>query len=155
VTAGTIERAQAATAPPPPAAVAHLRPGAGFAAAHTFGSITALAGGLALAVSAHAPAEVAAVRAAAGDRVAFALLGPIHDTPSKRAFGAPLGTAAITAAARTGLPVVAVGGVGPGQVRDALAAGASGVACIRAVMAAPDPFLAVETFCKELNASAG
>jgi fatty acid desaturase len=48
VTAGTIERAQAAPAPPP-AAVAHLRPRAGFAAAHTLGSIAALAGGLALA----------------------------------------------------------------------------------------------------------
>lgn len=112
-----------------------------------------VAGGLALAVSAHAPAEVATLRAAAGDRVTFALLGPIHDTPSKRAFGAPLGTAAITAAARTGLPVVAVGGVGPAEVREVLAAGASGVACIRAVMAAADPVLAVETFCKQLTAS--
>jgi len=114
-----------------------------------------VASGLALAVSAHAPAEVAAVRAAAGDRVAFALLGPIHDTPSKRAFGAPLGTAAITAAARTGLPVVAVGGIGPAQVRDVLAAGASGVACIRAVMTAADPVFAVETFCKQLKVASG
>jgi thiamine-phosphate pyrophosphorylase len=96
---------------------------------------------------------VATLRAAAGEQVTFALLGPIHDTPSKRAFGAPLGTAAITAAARTGLPVVAVGGVGPAEVRDVLAAGAAGVACIRAVMAAADPVVAVEAFCKQLTAS--
>jgi thiamine-phosphate pyrophosphorylase len=114
-------------------------------------SAAAIAGGLQLAVSVHAPAEIAALRAAAGARVAFALLGPIHDTPSKRRFGPPLGTAAITAAARSGLPIVAVGGLGPAQVRDVIAAGAQGVACIRAVMSAPDPAASVGTFCQELK----
>ncbi len=110
-------------------------------------------GGLAIAASAHAPDDVAALHAAAGGRLAFALLGPIHDTPSKREFGAPLGLAAITAAARTGPPVVAVGGVEPAHVRALIAAGAHGVACIRAVMAAPDPADAVGTFCQELSAA--
>ena len=114
--------------------------------------IAGVADRLALAVSAHAPAEIAALRAAAGDRIAFALLGPIRDTPSKRAFGAPLGTAAITDAARTGVPIVAVGGIGPTHVDETLAAGAHGIACIRAVMAAPDPAGAVVTFCQELTA---
>ena len=58
-----------------------------------------IAGDLGIGVSAHGPEEVAAFAAAAGARVAFALLGPIHDTPSKRRFGPPLGTGAITAAA--------------------------------------------------------
>jgi thiamine-phosphate pyrophosphorylase len=111
----------------------------------------AIAGDLAIAVSAHAPAEVAALHAAAGKRMSFALLGPIFDTPSKRRFGAPLGAAAITAAARAGLPIVGVGGLGPEQAGEVLAAGAHGVACIRAVMAAPDPAIAVETFCQQLK----
>lgn len=110
-----------------------------------------VAGGLAIAVSAHAPAEVTALGNAADGRVAFALLGPIFDTPSKRSFGAPLGAAAINEAARAGLPVVAVGGIGPDRVRALLAAGGHGVACIRAVMAAPDPAAAVRTFCQKLS----
>jgi thiamine-phosphate pyrophosphorylase len=110
----------------------------------------AIAPDLAIAMSVHAPAEVAALRAAAGDRIAFALLGPIRDTPSKRAFGPPLGDAAVAEAARTGFPIVAVGGLGPEQVRALRAAGAHGVACIRAVMAAPDPSAAARAFCQEL-----
>ena len=120
-------------------------------------SAARIAGGLALAASVHAPAEVATLRAAAGDRLAFVLLGPIRDTPSKRAFGPPLGTAAITEAARIVapdlpiIPILAVGGLAPEHVREVRAAGAHGVACIRAVMAAPDPAAAVETFCQELK----
>ena len=102
---------------------------------------------LAIAVSVHSAAEVAALR---GPEIAFALLGPIRDTPSKRAFGPPLGDAAVTEAARTGVPIVAVGGVGPEHARALRAAGAHGVACIRAVMAAPDPAAAVDAFCQEL-----
>jgi thiamine-phosphate pyrophosphorylase len=110
-----------------------------------------IAHGLSIAVSAHGPAEIAALRAAAGDRVAFALLGPIRDTPSKREFGAPLGAAAVTEAARTGVPIIAVGGLGPEHAREMLAAGAQGVACIRAVMSAADPAAAARTFCQELT----
>jgi thiamine-phosphate pyrophosphorylase len=103
-------------------------------------------------VSAHAPAEIAALRATAdGDRIAFALLGPIRDTPSKRQFGAPLGTAAISEAARAGIPIVAVGGLAAAHVRETIAAGARGVACIRAVMAASDPAVAVATFCQQVE----
>jgi thiamine-phosphate pyrophosphorylase len=110
-----------------------------------------VADALAIAVSVHAPAEVTALKSAAGGRAAFALLGPIFDTPSKRRFGAPLGTAAISEAARAGLPVVAVGGIGSDRVRALRAAGAHGVACIRAVMEASDPAATVRTFCQELS----
>jgi len=113
-------------------------------------TVAAVAPDLEIAVSAHAPAEVAALHATPGNRRAFALLGPIRDTPSKRAFGPPLGDAAVTEAARTGVPIVAVGGVGPEHARALRAAGAHGVACIRAVMAAPDPAAAVDAFCQEL-----
>jgi thiamine-phosphate pyrophosphorylase len=110
------------------------------------------AGGLGIGVSVHGADQIAALAAAPGGaRVTFALLGPIHDTPSKRAFGPPLGVAAVTAAARAGTPIVAVGGIAPAQVRALRAAGASGVACIRAVMAAPDPGAAARAFCQELK----
>jgi thiamine-phosphate pyrophosphorylase len=110
-------------------------------------------GGLAIAASAHGPDDVAALHAASGGQLAFALLGPIYDTPSKRAFGTPLGPGAATAAARAGAPVVVVGGVEPAHVRALLAAGAHGVACIRAVMAASDPATAVRAFCQELTST--
>jgi thiamine-phosphate pyrophosphorylase len=96
-----------------------------------------LAPGLAIAVSTHAPDEVA--RAAAGGAVSFAVFGPVFDTPSKRAFGPPPGLAALTAACATTLPVLALGGVDATNAGDCRAAGAAGVACIRAVFGAPDP----------------
>ena len=105
--------------------------------------------GLAVAISTHAPAEVAEVAkvatlAAAGLR--FAVFGPVWDTPSKRALGVPVGVEALRAAARATpeLPLLALGGVTPARAAACLRAGASGVACIRAVMAAPDPARAVE-----------
>jgi thiamine-phosphate pyrophosphorylase len=120
------------------------------AASLAAGDVARVAPGLAIAVSAHAPADVAAARAIAA--VSFAVFGPIHDTPSKRAWGAPLGEGALTEAARAGLPLLAIGGLEPAQVARARQAGAHGVACIRAVMAAPDPAAAVRAFCGELTA---
>jgi thiamine-phosphate pyrophosphorylase len=126
-------------------------------------TVAAVAPEMAIAVSVHSAAEVAALRgpltltlsplrgARGPDRIAFALLGPIGDTPSKRPYGPPLGDAAVTEAASSGLPIVAVGGVGPENVRALRAAGAHGVACIRAVMAAPDPAAAVGALCQELK----
>jgi thiamine-phosphate pyrophosphorylase len=115
-----------------------------------------VAPGLAIGASAHGPADVAALRAAADDaRGAFAyvLLGPIRDTPSKRRFGPPLGEAALAAAATIGLPLIAIGGVTPNDVPALLAAGARGVACIRAVLGADDPGRVTREFCKQLSAA--
>ena len=84
---------------------------------------------------------------------AFAVFGPIYDTPSKRRYGPPLGAAALSSAAGVGLPLVAIGGIGPETVGEVLAAGARGVACIRAVMSAPDPAAAVRAFCEALAAT--
>jgi thiamine-phosphate pyrophosphorylase len=110
-----------------------------------------IAGELAIGVSAHAAVQVAALAAATAGRPAFALLGPVHDTPSKRPFGPPLGAGVVTAAARAGLPVIAVGGIEPAHVRALRAAGAHGIACIRAVMASSDPAATVGAFCQELK----
>jgi thiamine-phosphate pyrophosphorylase len=86
-------------------------------------------------VSVHAPSELAA--AAGAD---FAVIGPIYETPSKQAYGAPLGIGALGAArAMTAMPLFAIGGVDARRVPEVRAAGADGVAVIRAVLAAPDP----------------
>ena len=66
----------------------------------------------------------------------FAFFGPVYSTPGKDAVGpAPL-AAAVAAAA---IPVLAIGGVTTARVAETLAAGAHGVAVIRAILAAPDP----------------
>jgi thiamine-phosphate pyrophosphorylase len=83
-------------------------------------------------VSTHAPAEVAGAD--------FVVVGPIYDTPSKRSFGAPLGLSALAAArAATKLPLLAIGGIDASRVAEVRAAGADGVAVIRAVLGAEDP----------------
>ena len=88
-------------------------------------------------VSTHSPTEVAAAAAAGAD---FAVFGPLYDTPSKRAFGAPLGLAALpTARAAAPLPLLAIGGIDTDRVAAVRAGGADGVAVIRAVLAASDP----------------
>jgi thiamine-phosphate pyrophosphorylase len=46
-------------------------------------------------------------------------------------------------AAAVDIPVVGIGGIGPGNAEDVLAAGAAGVAVISTVAAAPDPVAAV------------
>jgi thiamine-phosphate pyrophosphorylase len=80
-------------------------------------------------VSCHGEADVRRAREAGAD---YATFGPVFDTPSKRAYGPPVGLEALAAAARLGLPLVALGGVEPANAPDAVAAGARGVAAIRA-----------------------
>jgi thiamine-phosphate pyrophosphorylase len=87
------------------------------------------------------------------DLADFFFFGPIYDTPAKRRYGPPLGLSALGAAAPLGLPLIAIGGVEPANVGEILAAGAKGVACIRAVMAARDPSAAVRAFCRALSAA--
>lgn len=73
-------------------------------------------------------------------RVDFATVGPVHDTPSKRVFGPPLGVEALRrAAAASRVPVVAVGGIGPATAASLRGSGIAGVAAISAVWTAPDP----------------
>ncbi len=91
-------------------------------------------------VSCHSAADV--VRAREGG-ASYATFGPVHDTPSKRPFGAPVGLAALGEAALLGLPLVALGGISPETAPGVFAAGASGVAAIRAWLEAADPAAAV------------
>jgi thiamine-phosphate pyrophosphorylase len=80
-------------------------------------------------VSCHSAQEALEAEAAGASYLFF---GPVFDTPSKRAFGAPQGAdklAEVCSAVR--LPVIAIGGVSAGNARECLRAGAAGVAAIR------------------------
>jgi thiamine-phosphate pyrophosphorylase len=81
-------------------------------------------------VSTHSPAEALAARDHGAD---FAVFGPVFDTPSKRAYGPPVGLESLREAARAAapFPVLALGGATGENAAEALRAGASGVAAIR------------------------
>jgi thiamine-phosphate pyrophosphorylase len=76
--------------------------------------------------STHTLEEVAAARDEGVDYVVF---GPVFASPGK---GEAVGVEALAAAARLGVPVLALGGVDAQRVAEAIAAGAHGVAGIRA-----------------------
>jgi thiamine-phosphate pyrophosphorylase len=81
--------------------------------------------------------------AAARDGADYAGFGPVFATSSKPGLPAPLGLAAVTAAAGV-LPLVAIGGIGPCTARAAREAGAHGVAVIGAIWRQPDPVVAAK-----------
>ncbi|MBZ5546090.1 MAG: thiamine phosphate synthase [Acidobacteriia bacterium] len=80
-------------------------------------------------VSCHSRQEALAAEDARAD---YVLLGPIFETPSKIAYGPPLGLGLLReTAAAAGIPVLALGGISVERVRVCLEAGAAGVAGIR------------------------
>jgi len=99
-----------------------------------------LAPGALVGVSCHSAEDVA--RAAAGG-ADFATFGPVFDTPSKRRYGAPVGLSRLAEAARLGLPLLGLGGVDLANAAQVVAAGAHGVAAVRAWLGARDPGAAV------------
>ena len=67
-------------------------------------------------------------------------IGPLFATGSKADAGSAIGSAELARlAALCALPAVAIGGIDPSNVHDAIAAGARGVAVISAVFHARDP----------------
>lgn len=79
-------------------------------------------------------------RRAADEGADFVVLGPVFETPSKQAYGRPIGLDALREAARaTSIPVFAIGGITAERVPDCRSAGAHGVAVIRAVWDDVDP----------------
>jgi thiamine-phosphate pyrophosphorylase len=101
--------------------------------------VASIAPSLGTAVSAHAAADLA--QGADSTNLRFAVLGPIFETPSKRSYGAPLGLGVLAATCSTvaRVPVLAIGGVTVENARACVDAGATGIACIRAVLTADDP----------------
>jgi thiamine-phosphate pyrophosphorylase len=87
-------------------------------------------------VSAHRPDELRAAREAGAD---YATLSPIFASASKPGYGPALGVAAISDAARHGLPVIALAGITPERAALCREAGAAGVAVMGELMRAQDP----------------
>ncbi|HTN49702.1 MAG TPA: thiamine phosphate synthase, partial [Burkholderiaceae bacterium] len=90
-----------------------------------------------LGVSTH---SVQQARAAAAGGADFIVFGPVFETPSKRAFGTPVGLDALAQAAQAvTLPVLAIGGLSVERVASVLQRGARGVAVVAALLEADDP----------------
>lgn len=69
----------------------------------------------------------------------FVVLGPIHDTPSKREYGVPLGLSVLEQAARcVRIPIFAIGGMTAVRAREARQAGAFGAAVLSSILSAAD-----------------
>ena len=82
----------------------------------------------------------------------FVIFGPIFETPSKVAYGAPQGVEALgSIVANTRVPVLAIGGIDATNVAAVRAAGAHGVAVIRAILGATDPAAATRTLLAALH----
>ena len=91
-------------------------------------------------------------KAMAGQGADWLFFGPVYDTPSKRAYGAPQGLTALEGvAAAVDVPVIAIGGITPERVADVRRAGADGVAVISAILAADDPAAATRRFLDALS----
>lgn len=87
--------------------------------------------------SAHGAAE--ALQAAA-DGADFVTFGPVFFTPSKAAYGTPVGLEKLAeAAGKLKIPLFALGGIKLENIPDVMAAGADGIAMISAIIAANDP----------------
>jgi thiamine-phosphate pyrophosphorylase len=107
-----------------------------------------IAPALRIGVSTHTPEEAEAAAAAGAD---FALFGPVFETPSKHGILAARGLSGLKTACRPSLPVLALGGIEPHNTPACLQAGAHGVACIRAVLSAPDTGATVRMFLECLD----
>jgi len=100
-------------------------------------------------VSAHSMDE--AMRAE-GEGADYVVLGPVYDTPSKQAFGSPLGLSKLEDICRVvRVPIIGIGGITVDRARDVRRAGAFGVAVITAILGADDVKEATRALLDELS----
>ena len=99
--------------------------------------------------SAHGLDEALRVQAEGADFVTFS---PLYPTPSKAAYGEPCGVKKLAdAAAVLNIPIIALGGISPANITEALSADIQGVAVISAVLAASDPRGAAASLLKKIE----
>lgn len=109
-----------------------------------------VAPGLMIGYSSHSVSEAESALARGADFVTF---GPVFPTPSKAAYGEPLGIEQLQKACATLTgPVFALGGVKQANFPQILATGCCRVALISDIIAAPDPAAAAEAFRRGLLA---
>lgn len=112
------------------------------------GDVRRAAPGLVVGRSVHGDLEA---RAAADEGADFLIAGAVYDTPTHQGERVS-GLAVVRTAAATGRPVIAIGGVTPERTPEVIAAGARGVAAIRALWDAHDPAAATRAFLAALPA---
>ena len=100
-------------------------------------------------LSAHSVADAANAKRAGAD---YVTLSPIHETASKPGYGPALGTGAIEQAARTGVAIVALGGIEAVNAAAARAAGAAGIAVMGGVMRSENPQRTIEMLLTAMSA---
>ena len=102
--------------------------------------------GFLIGVSCH---SLEAARSAASAGADYLFFGPVFDTPSKAAFGAPQGLERLAEVCRAvSIPVLAIGGITLANASDCLAADASGIAAIRLFQDVQDISSVVESLRK-------
>ncbi len=89
---------------------------------------------------------------AQSDGADFVTFGPLYPTPSKAAYGEPCGVKKLAdAAAALNIPVIALGGISPANITEALSADIQGVAVISAILSADDPCGAAAFLLKKIE----
>ena len=82
------------------------------------------------------------------------VFGPVYETPSKRAYGAPQGLQKLErVASAVRIPVIAIGGITAERVPEVRRAGAHGVAAIAAILSGDSPADATRRFLDALGTS--
>lgn len=88
------------------------------------------------------------------DGADFIVFGPLFPTPSKAAYGAPVGLARLGEVRRqVRLPIFGVGGITVSNAVSVIAAGADGATAISAVMSADDPADAASALLRVIRSS--
>lgn len=96
-----------------------------------------LGGGKLIAVSCHNQVNAIMAQEAGADFITF---GPVFYTPSKAVYGKPVGLEMLEEVTHLlQIPVFALGGIKSGNVSEVIAAGASGVSLVSAIIASEDP----------------
>ncbi|GLJ61981.1 thiamine phosphate synthase [Microbacterium sp. JZ70] len=92
-------------------------------------------------LSASLPRQLEALRRLPAGTVDYLGVGAVRATPTKKDHPTPIGWTGFAAFAELAheFPCVAIGGVGPGDARDARRAGAAGIAVVRAICSAEFP----------------
>ncbi len=91
--------------------------------------------------------NLADVARAADQPADYLGISPVYATPTKTDTAAPWGLTGVRQVrALTGLPLVAIGGIHPGNAAEVLHAGADGLAVVSAICSAPDPQVAAQSF---------
>lgn len=98
--------------------------------------------------STHSSDEVKVASQQGADFVTF---GPIYYTPSKAAYGNPVGIEPLQEiAVETSIPIYALGGIKKDNAKKTLEAGAYGLAAISALLSAPSPSRAYKLLSKHI-----